>query len=375
MGIIFRRVWRAVGVWGVLTLLTSLIIFYEWAFHSPRTDPAAALIAAVLFIAGLAQFAYKMGGYQRSQATKAYAEVVPALLASTEEFSLVLRPFGADGETFLRQYETTIRGKKRLTSRAQFAENRTMEQVFAEAAHKTVQQKLYALVDQSRELAPPGAVYVRVPNVNWQDAVLALMRRAYAVILWLPAGQDLRESFNWEIEQIVLAGLQDRTIIVMPPPNEKATYQRAVKQAAVLLAAMETATGKTALADPLRVQHYEGMLGDRTIAMKFAAAKDGNDPQLIRRLIADRRPLTWQRMIRNVLLFWVMAWYGFAYFRDRRRNGRVNVWTYEWGVTSLLTIIRKELAGQPFLARYPSYRPDLSAETVTARPSAEPLGS
>jgi hypothetical protein len=355
MGIIIKRVWRTVGVWGTLSILTSLIIFYDWAFRSPRTDPGVALIAVVLFVVGLTQLAYKMRGYRRSQATKLYSEVVPPLLASTEEFGLLLRPFGGDGETFLRQYETTLRGKKRLTSRAEFAENLTMEQVFAGAAQTAAKQKVYALVDQGRELAPPGPVYVQVRNADWQKAIQELIGRAYFIILWLPAGQAVRESFNWEVEQIVQGGLQKRTIIVMPPPNNKTSHQRAVKQAAVLLATMETVTGEAEQADPLRVRHYEEMLGDRATTMKFVTAEDGTGLRLVRRMVAEPRPLTWQRAIRNVLLFWMMAWYGFVYFSDRRRNGRVNVLAYEQGLIKLLAVIREELAGQPFSARYPGY--------------------
>ncbi len=51
----------------------------------------------------------------------------------------------------------------------------------------------------------------------------------------------------------------------------------------------------------------------------------------------------------------MMAWYGFVYFSDGRRNGRVNVLAYEQGLIKLLAVIRKELAGQPFSARYPGY--------------------
>jgi hypothetical protein len=77
-------------------------------------------------------------------------------------------------------------------------------------------------------------------------------------------------------------------------------------------------------------------------------------------MVAEPRPLAWQRAIRNVLLFWMMAWYGFVYFSDRRRNGRVNVSAYEQGLIKLLAVIRKELAGQPFSA----------AARVTARSRA-----
>ena len=306
-----------------------------------------------------------MRGYQRLEATKSYDDIRSSLLDSTEEFGLVLRPFGADGETFLRQYESTRSGKKRLTPGMTFSENLTMERVFAEAAQKAAKQKVYALVDQRRKLAPPGPVYVRVVDTEWKGAISKLMTRAYAVFLWLPAGQDVRESLNWEVEQIVQAGLQKRTIIVMPPPNNKAAHQQAVKHAARLLAAMETVEGKAEQADPLRVQHYEGMLGDRATTMKFVTAEDGTGLRLVRRMVAEPRTLTWQRAIRNVLLCWLLPVYILIY-SDRRRNGRVNVLAYEQGLMKLLAAIQNELAGQPFSARYPGYEPGATEPRVSA---------
>jgi hypothetical protein len=374
MIIIIKRAWNSVGVWGTLMILAALVDIYELIFRPSPDGPGVSLITIPVFLAGLVRFASRMRGYQKLEATRSYDDIGPQLRDSTEEFGLVLRPFGADGETFLRQYETTRKGKKRLTPGMTFSENLTMEQVFAGAAQKAVQQKVYALVDQRRQLAPPGPVYVRVPNADWQDAISTLTKRAYVVYLWLPAGQEVRESLNWEIEQIVQAGLQKRTIIVMPPPNNKVAHQRAVKQAALLLAAMETVTGRADQADPLRVQHYEGMLGDRATTMKFVTAEDGTGLRLVRRMVAEPKPLTWQRAIRNVLLCWLLPIYILIY-SDRRRNSRVNVLAYEQGLIKLLAAIRNELAGLPFSARYPGYEPGAGAEAVAGQRPAEPLGS
>lgn len=373
MIIIIKRVWNSVGVWGTLVILVALVDIHGLIYRSSPDGPGVSLITIPLILVGLVRFASRIHGYQRLEATSSYDDIGLRLRDSTEEFGLVLRPFGADGETFLRQYETTRKGQKRLRS-GMFSENLTMEQVFAEAAQKAAKQRVYALVDQSRKVAPPGPVYVRVENADWRDAISQLMKRAYVVFLWLPAGQDVRESLNWEIEQIVQVGLQKRTIIVMPPPNNKAAHQRAVKQAALLLAAMETVTGKAEEADPLRVQHYEGTLGDRAITMKFVTAEDGTGLRLVRRMIAEPKPLTWQRAIRNVLLCWLLPVYIHIY-SDQRRNGRVNAFAYEQGLIKLLAAIRAELAGQPFSARYQGYEPGATAETVTGQQPAEPLGS
>jgi hypothetical protein len=353
--------------------LAALVEIYQLIFRPSPNGPGVSLITVPVFLVGLVRFIYQMRGYQRLEATKSYGDIDSPLRDSAEEFGLVLRPFGADGETFLRQVEMK-KGKNRLSSDLIFSGNLTMEQVFAEAAQKGAKQKVYALVDQSRKLAPPGPVYMQVADAGWQDAISKLMMRAYVVFLWLPAGQEVRESLNWEIEQIVQAGLQKRTIIVMPSPRDKAAHQRAVKQAARLLAAMETVDGKAEQADPLRVQHYEGMLGDRVITMKFVTAEDGKSLRLVRRMVAERTPLTWQRAIRNVLLCWLLPIYILVY-SDRRRNGRVNVLAYEQGVIQLLAVIRNELAGQPFSARYPGYKPGATAETAARQQPAEPLGS
>jgi hypothetical protein len=234
-----------------------------------------------------------------------------------------------------------------------------MEQVLAVATQNAAQQKTYALVDQHRELAPPGPVYVQAPDADWQEAILALMRRAYAVILWLPPDQEVRPSVTWEIEQLVLAGLQTRTIIVLPSPDQKAAHQHSVKQAATLLATLETATGQAGHADPLRVQHYEGMLRDSTITMKLCRTRDGDGLELAHRYVKDLPRLTWQQLLVNLPLLWLspLVW-------DPRRKKRINAVVYESGVASLLTIVGKELYGLPFSARYPSHEPGPRAETA-----------
>jgi hypothetical protein len=372
MIIIIKRAWNSVGVWGTLMILAALVAIYELIFRPSPDGPGSSLITIPVFLVGLVRFVSLMRGYQSLEATQSYDKIGSPLRDSTEEFGLVLRPFGADGETFLRQHETK-KGKNRLKT-GTFSENRTMEQVFAEAARQALGQKVYALVDQSRKLAPPGPVFVRVEHANWHDPVSKLLERAYVVFLWLPAGQEVRESLKWEVEQIVKAGLQKRTIIVMPPPSDKAAHRQAVKQAALLLAAMETVEGKAEQADPLRLQHYEGMLGDRATTMKFVTAEDETGLRLVRRMVAEPKPLTWQRAIRNVLLCWLLPGY-ILIFSDQRRNGRVNVLAYEQGLMKLLGAIRNELADQPFSARYPHYELAASNEAVTGQQPAEPLGS
>src|SRR5580698_11569335 len=100
-----------------------------------------------------------MRGYQKPQATRSYQEVLTPLLASAEEFCVVLRPFGHDGETFLRKYQKSRRNRRR-SDPFPYGNILTMEQVIATSVRQALKLDTYALVDQNRELAPPGPVYL-----------------------------------------------------------------------------------------------------------------------------------------------------------------------------------------------------------------------
>ena len=181
------------------------------------------------------------------------------------------------------------------------------------------------------------------PDESWQEAVLALVQRAHSIILWLAPGQDLRASFHWEVEQIVQARRQFRTIIVLPPPDQQAdAYQQAVNQATVLLAAMESDTGKLADADPVHVRHYQDMLADNTLMAKFEAAEGGSGAVLRRWYATGRR-----------------KWWG--------GKMPLDVSAYEKGLVFLITRTEGELAGQPFTARYPSRQPGDQDRTAAER--------
>ena len=329
MGIIARRIWRSVGWWGLAYSALAALAAYSILFNpTGNIDESGGRVIA-LTIAALVILAYRMRGYQRPRATKSYEEVLKPLLTSTEEFCLVLRPFGRDGEIFLRLYKMTKK-MRRKTSQMPYANILTLEQLIARSVHRGLQQKTYALVDQNRKLAPPGPVYVRAPNENWQAAVLPLIQRAHSIILWLPPGQDVHESFNWEVEQIVLCGLQRRTIMVLPPPDQQIdSYRQAVAEAAVLLATMDTVSGKTTDADQLKIQHYRDKLGEKTLIMRLETAADGDGQVLMRWFVQDSRR------------------------RWRLGKSRVHASLYENGLADLLTSIEGDLAGQPFSVRYP----------------------
>jgi hypothetical protein len=143
MGIVVRRIWRALGVLGLISvILLAIAIFGLTVDPSTLTsNPEGSVVFGGVVILAVTRLISQLRGYQRPQATKSYTSVVPGLLNSTEEFCLVLRPFGGDGEVFLRQYKTTRDGKKRIPLRLPVADLRTMEQVLAVATQNTAQQK------------------------------------------------------------------------------------------------------------------------------------------------------------------------------------------------------------------------------------------
>jgi hypothetical protein len=58
---------------------------------------------------------------------------------------------------------------------------------------------------------------VSAADDEWQEAVSTLIRRAHSIVLLLPPGQEIRDSFRWEIDQLTQRGLQSRVTIVLPP--------------------------------------------------------------------------------------------------------------------------------------------------------------
>jgi hypothetical protein len=191
------------------------------------------------------------------------------------------------------------------------------------------------MIDQDRKYSPPGLVYMRAPHENWQEAIDALLRSAHSIILVLPPDEDLRDSFNWEVEQIVLHGLQARTIIVLPPYDRDADkYQQARERAAVLLATMETFAGTVTDADPLKVLHYEKSIRERTLVMKFDTVRHGYAENIAQWREADV-PKRWSR---------------------RFRKRRVTASLYVMLVACALREVERELRGKPFAVRYPTRR-------------------
>jgi hypothetical protein len=319
MGIVARRIRRAIGWRGACYLVAGVVSIIALLSHTLPVSDTQAWVAIILPIGGLIVLGYRMRGYQKPQAVRPYQEVLTPLLASAMAFCLVLRPFGHDGETFLHGYRQSKRAMFRNNDSVYYS-ILTMEQVIARSARQALRLDTYALVDQNRELAPPGPIYLRASNESWQKAVLPLVQHADSIILWLAPGQDLRASFHWEVEQIVQARQRFRTIIVMPPPDQdEDVYRQAIGQAAVLLAALESDTGQVAAVDPVRVRHYQDTLGDNTLMAKFETPVEGGSDATLKR------------------------WYSMGR-RSWRGKARLGAFVYEKGLVSLMPRAEEEPA-------------------------------
>jgi hypothetical protein len=265
--------WR--GWYLLLGVPVSVFIYIQLTADSERYGPYAdimlgparmvrpALIASLTIILAIA---VSWGRYKRSMRTKHYQEIVDPLVASREEYCLILRPFGSDGEIVIPH---SAPGAS------------TIEQVIARAVRRSLGLKTYAIVDQDRRLAPPGPIYLRAPHDKWQHAVQTLIRRAHSVVLILSPGQDIRSSFEWEIEELTRHELQSRVVIVLPPdrlyPND---YPQAFQYACVLVEALQGFAGSVAGVDPLRVLDFERKLPGRTHVLKYCRSSAVVEPEL-----------------------------------------------------------------------------------------------
>jgi hypothetical protein len=105
----------------------------------------------------------------------------------------------------------------------------------AQATREALDLDAYGIVDQSASFAPPGVSFMRAPNDDWKMVAQRMIRRAHSIVLILPAGQDMRDGFAWEIQQIVRYRRQSRVVVVLPPfEGDPRGYANAMKQVRVL---------------------------------------------------------------------------------------------------------------------------------------------
>ncbi|MFJ8390668.1 hypothetical protein ACIQ9Q_40535 [Streptomyces sp. NPDC094438] len=307
-----RKLWHGLGGCGVVILVSCVaVLSYELLKPTQFGDHHQYFVmrslAEIALIAVLVAVGW--GRYKRSSETKPYQEVLGPLVASEEEYCLILRPFGSDGEVVMPH---------RLHGAS------TMEQVIARAARKSLGLKTYALVDQDRRLAPPGPIWMRSPHDQWQTAVRTLIRRAHSVVLVLPPGQGIRAALKWEVDQITQHNLQTRLTVVLPPVrHHKDDHRQAFLGACEILAALEGFAGSVDDGDLLRVHRLELTLHERTQVVKYCRSKPEDHPELC---------------------FW--------YSKPQRGHKRSARFFQKALVTAFRTT-EQELSGLGFSARYP----------------------
>nr|AGZ94035.1 hypothetical protein [Streptomyces sp. MMG1612] len=152
--------------------------------------------------------------YKRLRESLDCAQAIDSILASDTSYCLMLRTFGGDGQVLLPTHPRIGLWSPALT----------LEQVTAQALLRHHGSPAYTLVDAAVRYSPPGPVYLRSSNEDWQDHVTALVGKAAHIVLLLAPGREMRPSLAWEIELIRRCGLQHRVTIVFPPCGRKGTY-------------------------------------------------------------------------------------------------------------------------------------------------------
>ncbi len=265
MRALLLRLYRYTGARGILFLVFCgtgcIAIFLDGGFGA-LIKGGSALGMMIGVIAGTAVAATN---YRRSSATHSYDEILTPLLRSKEEYCLVLRPFGRDGEVILPR--ATPSGD---VAGGLFTGNATMEQVVVTAVHKALNLDTYAIVDQKVSVAPPGLLFLRVANDDWKMVAEHLIRRAHSIILILSPFSELGGGFAWEIEQIVRYGMGRRVVIVLPPCDQDArTHREAVEDTGVILAMLE-GSGRREDLNGGRAGEYQRVLSTNTLVVRWS---------------------------------------------------------------------------------------------------------
>lgn len=319
MGQVLRRFWRTIGWFGALGLAFSILVLVLLGTGGLIWDSTVINILrpVLLLLVGLAVAAATWGYYAKSVETTPYQRVLSRLLASREEFCLILRPFGSDGEVFVPFLRGTT-GKFRFVPMGSVTPTMTLEQVVARSTQRQLGMASYAMVDQDRTLAPPGPIYLRAPHSEWKKPAAALIRRAHTIAILLPPGQSLRAAMEWELQEIIRLRRQSRVLIVLPPADRREyNHARARRQAGVLLAALEGLPSGIQNVPKARIEHYLSELPDRVMVVKVR--QDGG----------------------------ASFWYG-----EQRRWRKIATETYTAALGEALDANEAEFAGRGFAARY-----------------------
>jgi hypothetical protein len=185
------------------------------------------LARGLVWLVVMGLFASALGGWLASRRkpsvrTHRHEKTIPALLYSGQEYCLVLRPFGYDGEVVLPDLPPASRFQGPWWKRPGqdvYRRTKPMEQVITDAARKANNHPTFAIVDQRMLFAPPGPTYVRARDDEWQAVAHRMISRAHTIVLLLPPDQPINGGFAWELR--VIAGLRraSRVVVVLPPPD------------------------------------------------------------------------------------------------------------------------------------------------------------
>lgn len=222
MRFILIRIWRAArwyGLsWYLIGLIGAVVTVSSGGFSWQRPPYYILLPLGVLFVAAFQ--------YRRTSTVRRFDSIVPALLASRQDFCLLLRPFGNDGETLLLR-------TKEVGSTMSFRVTRTAEQAVGEAVRSALSLPVVAVVDQSTSFSPRGVTYISATNSEWQDVVAQLIRNARVIVVLVPPDGKLRYGFTWEVDQIIAAGRQRRVVVFAAPATtyDGASFHSALARA------------------------------------------------------------------------------------------------------------------------------------------------
>jgi hypothetical protein len=209
--------------------------------------------------------------------TKRHKKILPALLPSCEEYCLLLRPFGYDGEILLPDLPPARlldapwwrRPGQPLLSRA-----KPVEHVIADVARGVSGRRAhttFAIADQRMLLAPPGPTYLRARDDEWLDVAYRMISRAHTIVLLLPPDQPLDGGFAQELQIIEGLGRQSRVVIVLPEPGklDRRGSCSAWHRACVLLALLRPASCRQSNIFERGAQGYQRWMdGSRALGLR-----------------------------------------------------------------------------------------------------------
>lgn len=133
---------------------------------------------------------------------------------TNNEYCLILRPFGADGQLYLPiKINALIPGNPSLT----------IETVITKTVRDISGISTVSIVDPALKKIPPGPQYLKVDD-DWKIHVEKLIERALFVIFLFPPGKHSTQSIEWELITTIEKDLFGRILLILPPPKQKNTY-------------------------------------------------------------------------------------------------------------------------------------------------------